>query len=66
LSPAEPAIENAGRQPRVDAKRNMSRDERLLGSAAALGAYFRLTRRNLFAGVLAGATAVWLLKWFAG
>jgi hypothetical protein len=40
--------------------------ERLLGSAAALGAYFWLTRRNLFAGVLAGATTVWLLKGFAG
>lgn len=36
--------------------------ERALGSAAALGAYFWLTRRNLFAGVLAGAAAVWLLK----
>ncbi len=36
--------------------------ERALGSAAALGAYFWLTRRNLFAGVLAGASAVWLLK----
>jgi branched-subunit amino acid transport protein len=40
--------------------------ERLSGSAAALGAYFWLTRRNLFAGVLAGAITVWLLKWFAG
>jgi branched-subunit amino acid transport protein len=36
--------------------------ERLIGSAAALGAYFWLTRRNLFAGVAAGAAAVWLLK----
>jgi branched-subunit amino acid transport protein len=36
--------------------------ERLIGSAAALGAYFWLTRRNLFAGVTAGAGAVWLLK----
>jgi len=36
--------------------------ERALGSAAALGAYFWLTERNLFAGVAAGALAVWLLK----
>jgi branched-subunit amino acid transport protein len=36
--------------------------ERALGSAAALAAYFWLTRRNLFAGVLAGASAVWLMK----
>jgi len=36
--------------------------ERALGSAAALAAYFWLTRRNLFAGVAAGAAAVWLLK----
>jgi branched-subunit amino acid transport protein len=40
--------------------------ERLLGTIAALGVYFRLTRRNLFAGVLAGAITVWLLKWLAG
>jgi branched-subunit amino acid transport protein len=40
--------------------------ERLLGTAGALGAYFWLTRRNLFAGVLAGATVIWLLKWLAG
>ena len=40
--------------------------ERVLGTAAALGAYFWLTRRNLFAGVLAGAVVIWLLKWFAG
>ena len=37
--------------------------ERALGSTAAMGAYFWLTRRNLFAGVFAGAAAVWLLKW---
>jgi hypothetical protein len=36
--------------------------ERACGSAAALGAYFLLTRRNLFAGVAAGALTVWLLK----
>lgn len=36
--------------------------ERFLGSAAALGAYFWATRRNLFAGVAAGAAAVWVLK----
>lgn len=36
--------------------------ERALGSAAALGAYFWLTRRNLFVGVAAGAAALWLLK----
>jgi branched-subunit amino acid transport protein len=40
--------------------------ERLLGSAAALGAYFWLTRRNLFAGVVAGAAAIWLSKWLSG
>ena len=39
--------------------------ERALGSAAALAAYFWLTRRNLFAGVAAGAIVVWLLKLFA-
>ena len=36
--------------------------ERALGSAAALGAYFWLTRRNLLLGVMAGALALWLLK----
>lgn len=36
--------------------------ERASGSAVALAAYFWLTRRNLFAGVAAGAIAVWLLK----
>jgi branched-subunit amino acid transport protein len=36
--------------------------ERALGSAAALAVYFWLTRRNLFAGVAAGAMAVWVLK----
>jgi branched-subunit amino acid transport protein len=39
--------------------------ERALGSAAALGAYFWLTRRNLFAGVFAGAAAVWLMKLYS-
>lgn len=36
--------------------------ERILGSGAALAAYFWVTRRNLFAGVATGAAAVWLLK----
>jgi branched-subunit amino acid transport protein len=36
--------------------------ERAIGSAAALGAYFWLTQRNLFVGVAAGAAALWLLK----
>jgi branched-subunit amino acid transport protein len=36
--------------------------ERAIGSAAGALAYFRLTRRNLFAGVAAGAIALWLLR----
>lgn len=36
--------------------------ERALGSALALAVYFRLTNRNLFAGVLAGAAALWLIR----
>ena len=36
--------------------------ERAVGSAAALGAYFWLTQRNLFVGVAVGAAALWLLK----
>lgn len=36
--------------------------ERAAGSAAALLAYFWFTRRNLFAGVAAGAIALWLLR----
>jgi branched-subunit amino acid transport protein len=36
--------------------------ERALGSAAALGAYFWLTKRNLLIGVAAGAAALSLLK----
>lgn len=36
--------------------------ERTIGSAAALAAYFWLTKRNLFIGVAAGAAALWLLK----
>jgi hypothetical protein len=36
--------------------------ERALGSCAALLAYFCLTRRNLFAGIFAGALALWLMK----
>lgn len=36
--------------------------ERAIGSAAALAAYFWLTKRNLFVGVAAGAVALWLVK----
>lgn len=36
--------------------------ERAIGSAAALAAYFWLTKRNLFVGVVAGAAALWLVK----
>jgi branched-subunit amino acid transport protein len=36
--------------------------ERAVGSAAALGAYFWLTRRNLFVGIFAGALALWILR----
>jgi branched-subunit amino acid transport protein len=36
--------------------------ERAVGTGAALAAFFALTRRNLFAGVFAGALAVWLLR----
>ena len=36
--------------------------ERVLGSALALAVYFRLTDRNLFAGVIAGAAAIWLIR----
>jgi branched-subunit amino acid transport protein len=36
--------------------------ERAIGSAAALGAYFWMTRRNLFAGVFAGALTLWLTR----
>jgi branched-subunit amino acid transport protein len=36
--------------------------ERAIGSAAALTAYFWLTKRNLFIGVAAGAIALWLVK----
>lgn len=36
--------------------------ERVLCSVAALAAYFWLTRRNLFVGVLAGALALCLLR----
>ena len=36
--------------------------ERAVGSAAALIAYFWLTRRNLLVGVAAGAATLWLLK----
>jgi branched-subunit amino acid transport protein len=38
--------------------------ERVLGSALALAVYFRLTDRNLFAGVIAGAAALWLIRLF--
>jgi len=36
--------------------------ERVLGAVVALLVFFRLTRRNLFAGIAAGALAVWLLE----
>jgi branched-subunit amino acid transport protein len=36
--------------------------ERAIGSAAALGAYFWLTKRNLFIGVAAGAAALWIVR----
>jgi branched-subunit amino acid transport protein len=36
--------------------------ERALGGALALAVYFRLTDRNLFAGVIAGAAALWLIR----
>ncbi len=36
--------------------------ERALGSATALAAYFWLTRRNLFVGVVAGAAALCLAR----
>ena len=36
--------------------------ERVVGSAAALAAYFWLTRRNLFVGISAGALALWVLR----
>jgi branched-subunit amino acid transport protein len=38
--------------------------ERVLGGALALAVYFRLTNRNLFAGVIAGAAALWLIRLF--
>lgn len=36
--------------------------ERIVGSGAALAAYFWLTRRNLFVGIFAGALALWVLR----
>jgi hypothetical protein len=36
--------------------------ERTVGAAAALAAYYWVTRRNLFVGVAAGAAALWLLR----
>ncbi|HYE41322.1 MAG TPA: AzlD domain-containing protein [Ramlibacter sp.] len=36
--------------------------ERAVASAAALLVYFWVTDRNLFAGVAAGAAAIWLLQ----
>ena len=36
--------------------------ERAICSAAAALVFFFLTRRNLFAGVVAGAAALWLIK----
>lgn len=36
--------------------------ERAVGSALALATYFWMTRRNLFAGTLAGAIALWAIR----
>lgn len=36
--------------------------ERAIGAAVALTAYFWLTARNLFVGVLAGGAALWLAR----
>ena len=36
--------------------------ERAIGSAAALAAYFWMTKRNLFAGTVAGALALCLIR----
>jgi branched-subunit amino acid transport protein len=36
--------------------------ERAIGSACALAAYFWMTKRNLFAGTLAGALALWAMR----
>lgn len=36
--------------------------ERAVCSGVALAAYFWVTRRNLFVGVLAGAAALWLIR----
>jgi branched-subunit amino acid transport protein len=36
--------------------------ERALGCAAGAAAYFHFTRRNLLAGVSAGAIAIWILR----
>ena len=36
--------------------------ERATGSAVALAVYFWMTKRNLFAGTLAGAVALWLMR----
>jgi branched-subunit amino acid transport protein len=36
--------------------------ERVVCSAVALAVYFLITRRNLFAGVIAGAAALWLIR----
>jgi branched-subunit amino acid transport protein len=40
--------------------------ERAAASAVALLVYFRVTERNLFAGVAAGAVAIWLLQQVIG
>ena len=36
--------------------------ERAIGSAVALAVYFLMTKRNLLVGVVAGAAALWLLR----
>ncbi|HLS86689.1 MAG TPA: AzlD domain-containing protein [Burkholderiales bacterium] len=40
--------------------------ERAVASAIALGVYFRLTNRNLLAGVAAGGAALSLIRFAAG
>ena len=36
--------------------------ERAVGSGAALVVYFSMTKRNLFAGTLTGALALWVMR----
>lgn len=39
--------------------------ERAICSAVALAVYFGISKRNLFAGVIAGALALWLIRFAA-